>query len=183
MKLFKLLCFFIGLFIVGCAYQPAPYQVVDSLPYKRGYMNNFYKVGVTEEIIKAKHYYKITVKLDNGSSKTRAENMLLFHSAQLAQANGSKGFTIKKINNTVWCGISTLKEKAPYVKDSAPISTAFITLIQPTTPAKMLSRPSYQAAKIIAQHQQNVLQGESKSDAEINRKTNEETCWARLKNT
>lgn len=182
MNFFKAGCLCIAISFVGCAYSPEPYQVVDSLPYERGYMAGFYKPGVTEEIVKAKHYYKITVKLDKGSSKNRAESMLLFHSAKLAQENNSTGFTIKKIRNTVWCGYSSNEGKAPYVANSGPVSSAFITLIQPTTPAKMLNRKTYDVTKIIKQNKQTVLQGESKSDAKINRKANTDVCLKRVNN-
>ncbi|WP_448247802.1 hypothetical protein [Thalassotalea agariperforans] len=180
MNFIKCCCLGIAMSIVGCAYHPAPYQVVDSLPYKRGYMSGFYKEGVTEEVVKAEHYYKITVRLDNGSSKARAKNMLLYHTAKLAQANGVLAFTIKKINNSVWCSYSKFGDKNPYIADSGSSASAFITLIQPTTPEEMLARPTYQAAEMIAQYEHNVLQGESKADAVINRKANEEECKARF---
>lgn len=182
MNFLKSSCLCIAINIVGCAYSPAPYQVVDSLPYKHGYMAGFYKTGVTEEVVKAKHYYKITVKLDKGSSKNRAENMLLFHSAKLAQKNGSTGFTIKKIRNTVWCSYSSREGKASYIANSGPVSSAFITLIQPTTPAKMLNRKTYRTAETITQNEHTVLQGESKQDAKFNQKANNEACSARLNN-
>lgn len=182
MNFLKSTCLCIAINLVGCAYMPATYQVVDTLPYKRGYMTGFYKTGVTEEVVKAKHYYKITVKLDKGSSKSRAESMLLYHSAKLAQQHGSKGFTIKKINNTVWCGYSSTGRESLYTVRSGPVSSAFITLIQPTTPAKMLNRKTYSAEDILTKHEHIVLQGESKPEAKINEKTNKNICVARLNN-
>ena len=182
MSFVKFLSIVFALVLVGCTHQPTPYHVVDSLPYKKGHMSGFYKRGVTEEVIKKDNYYKVTVKIDRDSSKKRATQMLLLHSAKLAQASGSEAFTIKKIKTNVWCGFAGNKRGPTRVKNSGPMSSAFITIVQPDTPEEMLKRKRYLVVDILAQHEKNITEAVLEIPADVSRKANQDACFARLHN-
>ena len=168
------------------ASQLTPYQVVDSLPYKRGYMNGFYKIGVTEEIKKEKNFYKLTVKLNRNSDKERAENMLLLHAAKLTKLSGSDSFVANKLKKSVWCSYRSNSDSPSYVRyvsDTGPLARAYITIVQPNTPEKMLKAKQIRSAdKIIEQNEASVLQTSSETSTKEITKSHEQECWDRLQN-
>ena len=91
----------------ACAYKPTPYEVVQTVQYQKGALAGNYKLGVTEQQISDKQYV-LVIKLDSGSSATRAKNMLSLHAANMAINNGYDGFSGNKMRVGRWCNKSRI---------------------------------------------------------------------------
>lgn len=91
----------------GCAYQQTPYEVVETINYKKGALSKLKKLGVSEQKASAT-VYVLSVRLDNGSDAKRAKNMRDLHAANLAINNGYDSVIIETIIYGNWC----LKQKS-----------------------------------------------------------------------
>lgn len=180
LNFFKFLCLWICLLVAGCTSQPISYQVVESLPYKKGYMNGFYQFGLTEEVIKPNKRYKLTVKLTKKSSNERAKNMLLLHGAKLTIASGAERFSLHTFRQNPWCGYTSQEGKSPYVKNTGPSARAYLYILHANQLLKESNSKVYLAKDVIKQIENIVSQSEDKTNVTKSDKENKQICLKRL---
>ncbi|WP_019028875.1 CC0125/CC1285 family lipoprotein [Colwellia piezophila] len=178
MDLKKVIILICIMFLSGCAYQPTPYKVVQSVEYVKGGLAGQYKLGVTEQRI-SDNRYVLTVKLDSGSSVVRAQKMLMLHAATMAINNGYDSFTGGKNKTGKWCqGSSNRSTGQRSINDGGPTVTVTVTFVDSKGQTnKKKKRKIKNAAKVIEKFSSEVNQIISSEQANSNTDTMLKSCW------
>ena len=89
--------------LLGCAQTQVPYKVVKVTNYESKLLPVQFPLGVSQEKLGEKKY-RITAKLAELGTPTRAMAMAFYHASILAETKGFNAFILDSRSHSSWCG-------------------------------------------------------------------------------